>query len=162
MYIEASRSLRTLYCLAVLSAIFPFSMSGWVAATLGAFQGGGVFVVFPIAFLGIGLWRIYVVARRRETLDSYVPDGALKIMRVVGIIGMVVAVIYLVLRLGSGPFLRSLSHTGDVSTRGILSYVAGVYFALFSGVASLGLMIFEFSRLLGFERQQADVATENS
>ena len=155
MYKEASLSVRTLYCLAVLSAIFPFGMSGWVAATLGTFQVGRIFLVFPIVILGAGLWRIYVVARRRETLDSYVPDGALKVMRVVG---MGVAVIYLLLRLGSSFFLRSLGNTGDISTRGVLSYVAGVYFALFSGAASLGVMIFEFSRLLGFERQQADAS----
>jgi hypothetical protein len=109
-------------------------------------------MAFPLLFLVAGLWRINHVARYPGTLGSYTFDGGLKVARVVGIIGMVIAVIYLLIRLGSGPWLRSLDRSGDISTRGIASYVAGVYFAMFSGFATLGILIFEFSRLLGFEK----------
>jgi hypothetical protein len=98
------------------------------------------------------LWRVYRVARYPGTLGSYIFDGALKATRIVGVVGMVIAVLYLLVRLGSGPWLRSLDRSGDVTTRGIASYVAGVYFAMFSGFATLGIVIFEFSRLLGFEK----------
>jgi hypothetical protein len=33
----------------------------------------------------------------------------------------------------------------------MVSRVAGVHFTTFSGIATVGIMIFEFSRLLGFE-----------
>jgi hypothetical protein len=161
MYQEPSTSLRVLYCLAALSAVFPYGMSGWVAITMGASSRPGVFLVFPILFLVVGIWRIYSVARYDSTLGSYTYDGTLKILRIVGIIGMVIAVIYLVVRLGSGPWLRSLDRSGDVSTRGIASYVAGVYFSMLGGFATIGIMVFELSRLLGFERH-ANTGEENS
>jgi hypothetical protein len=161
MYTDASVSLRILYCLAVVSAVFPYGMSGWVALTLGATPRPILFMAFPLLFLVAGLWRVYRVARYPGTLGSYTFDGALKVARIVGIVGMVIAVLYLLVRLGSGPWLRSLDRSGDISTRGIASYVAGVYFAMFSGFATLGIIIFEFSRLLGFEKF-ANASAEDS
>lgn len=100
-----------------------------------------------------GFARIYRVARYRNTLASYTFEGGLQVLRVLGIIGMVIAVLYLIVRLGSGPWIRALSRSGEGSTSGIVSYVFGVYFALFQGLTTLGVVLFEFSRLLSFEKQ---------
>ena len=35
-------------------------------------------------------------------------------------------------------------------------YIVGIYLALAGGVGVLGLLLFEFSRLLGFERAQCN------
>ena len=74
MYTEASPGLRILYCLAVISAVFPYGMSGWVALTLGASPRPVFFVALPALFLAVGPWRIYRVARYPHILSSNSPD----------------------------------------------------------------------------------------
>jgi hypothetical protein len=148
---EASISIRWIYSLAVLSAILPFGMSGWVAATLGGGPMQSIPFIGPILFLALGAWRIYLVARHRNTLDSFVGGGVMKFMRVLGIIGMAFGVIYLVLRVSAGPLTRAIFQSP--SENGVEFYVVGVYLALLGGVAPLSVMLFEFSRLLGFEQQ---------
>jgi hypothetical protein len=154
MYSEPSVLLRALYCLAVLSAIYPSGMSGWVAATLGG--APSLYRIPTLLFAALGLWRIYAVARHRHTLGSYVFPGPLKVLRVVGIVGLVIGTLYLVLRIGVAPIVRSLNEVGDSSTRGIAGYVAGVYVALLQTVVTPGIIVFELSRLLGFERYTHD------
>jgi len=153
MYKAPSIGLRCLYCLAVLSAIFPYGMSSWVALTLGTAGMSRILLIPTVLFGVLGIWRIFLVARYRETLGAYVFDGALRILRVIGLIGMFIAVFYLIVRFAAPPLLRSLDQGGDVSTRGVMSYVVGVYFAMLQGLVTPGLVIFELSRLLGFERQ---------
>jgi hypothetical protein len=145
----ATNSLRWLYCLAILSVIFPTGMSGWVAMTVG----GSPFQVIPyigaIVFLALGIWRMYLVIRHAGTLESFVYSGLLKFLRVVGIIGMVIGVLYLVLRFSYRPIIQSLVKRPSES--GVEFYVVGVYLSLLGGFGSLGIILFELSRLLGFE-----------
>lgn len=160
MYREASLSLRILYCVAVLSAVVPYGMSGWVAATLGQYRPSGIFQVVPLAVTALGLWRIYFVVRYHETLGAYVFDGAIGFTRFLGVIGMVVAALYLIVQLGYRPLMLSMEGGADASVQGIGGYVVGVYLAMFGSVASLGLWIFEASRMLGFERNASASAAE--
>ena len=153
---SASITLRWLYCLAVLSVVLPFGMSGWVAATLGGSPLQSIPFVGPIVFLVLGVWRIYLVARHPETLESFVYGGALKFIRVVGVIGMAIGVLYLVMRFAYRPIVQSLVKRPSES--GVEFYVVGVYLALVGGVAPLGIILFELSRLLGFERNNKDAS----
>ena len=147
---NTSAAIRWLYCLAVAAAIFPFATSGWVAATLGGLPLQSIPFIGPILFLVIGIWRIYCVLRYRGTLDSYVFGGPLKVLRIAGIVGMGIAVVYLVARFSAGTILRSIVKTRTES--GVEFYVVGIYLALLGGIAPLAIVVFEFSRLLGFER----------
>jgi hypothetical protein len=151
MHQEASTLIRWLYCLAILSVILPFGMSGWVAATVGAGPTQSLPFIGPILLLVLGVWRIFMVARHRYTLDTFVLGGAAKLLRILGIMGMVVGVIYLVLRLTAAPLTRAMLQSRSES--GVEFYVVGVLLGLLGGVGPLGILLFEFSRLLGFEQR---------
>ncbi len=151
MNYESSIKLRLLYCLAILSAIFPFGMSGWVSMTVGP-NLLSVPYIGPISLLFIGIWRIYKVTRYPHTLDSYVQGLFLKALRVIGIIGMSVGVVYFVLRFGANDIVHMWVPSRSES--GVEYYVVGVYLSLIGGMGSLGVFLFEASRLFGFERQR--------
>lgn len=148
---SASNGLRLIYCLAVLSAVLPFGMSGWVALTVGRSPLQSVPYIGWIVVLLLGAWRIYAVARFRGTLDSFVYGGVLKFLRGAGILCMTVGAGALILRLASKPLVMALVH--QRSDDGIEFFVVGLFLALIGGVGSLGLVFFELSRLVGFERQ---------
>ena len=152
MHHAASVQLRVFYCLAVVSAVLPFGMSGWVAMTIGPSPMPMVPYLGPLTLLLIGIWRIYQVSRSPVTLDSYVYGGALKALRVIGLIAMGVGVLYLIVRFAAGPLMRIL--VPRRSDSGVEFYIVGVYLALLSGVGPLGILLFETSRLFGFERQR--------
>lgn len=160
MYHEASTLVRWTYCLAVLSAILPFGMSGWVAATLGGSPMQSFSFIGPILFLILGAWRIFLVARHRSTLNAFVLGGVMKFMRTLGIAGMAVGVLYLVLRLSAGPLTRAIFRSR--SENGVEFYVVGVYLAVLGSLAPLGIILFEFSRLLGFEQRDKLEETPNN
>lgn len=161
MQVNASWKIRTLYCLAVLSAIIPFGMSGWVAATVGPRPMPMVPYLGPIALLFVGLWRIYLVARYPSSLDSYIFDVGTRALRIVGIIAMVVGVLYLILRFGAGPLMKLL-RGGRRTESGVEFYVVGVYLTFISGVGPLGILLFEASRIFGFERNYRQQKNEAS
>ena len=161
MAVNASWQLRLLYVLAVLSAIIPFGMSGWVALTMGQSPMPVVPYLGPIALLFVGFWRIYLVARYPGTLHSYVFDAGTKTLRILGIIAMVVGVIYLLMRFGAGPLVRLLMG-GRRTESGIEFYIVGVYLAFISGVGPLGILLFEASRVFGFEQHYRKQRNETS
>lgn len=144
--------MKVFYCLAVASAVLPFGMSGWVAMTVGGNPMPVVPYLGPLLLLVIGIWRIYQVSRYPGTLDSYVYGGALTVLRVFGLIAMGIGVLYLVVQLGGGMLVRALVPRRTES--GVEFYVLGVYLALVSGIGPLGILLFETSRLFGFERHK--------
>jgi hypothetical protein len=105
--------------------------------------------VLSIGFVALGIWRIVQVATRAETLDSYVYSGLVKVLRVVGIVGMVLSLVYLIFQMGFDIWLSLDSKPGHQSMD---TYVTGLYVAMLAGLTQLGLWIFEVSRLFGFER----------
>jgi hypothetical protein len=152
---QASKTIRWIYCLALLGAILPFGMSGWVAATLG--PSPTLFALpylGPVLFLAFGVWRIYGVARDPDLLDTYGQSRLLKILRGFGIFLMVLAVLSLVLRFSAGPIVRSF--VPQRSENGIEYYIFGVYLGILAGTGASGIVLFELSRLLGFERHVRD------
>jgi hypothetical protein len=146
---SASLKLRWLYCLAIVSAIFPLGVSGWVTMSLGVSTLGTVPFLGPLVLLLIGLVRIYQVATDAERLDAYEVSGLLRLLRVAGIVGMSLGVLYVILQLGYRPLVSKLFIHRSES--GVEFYVVGMYIALLSGMGSLGVLLFEASRLFGFE-----------
>lgn len=159
MHDTASAQLRVFYSFAVVSAVLPFGMSGWVAMTVGPSPMPTVPYIGPLLLLLIGIWRIYQVARYPATLDSYVYGGAVKALRIIGLFSMAVGVLYLIARFAAGPLMRLGPRRSE---SGVEFYVVGVYLALLSGVGPLGILLFETSRLFGFERKKMTGSAPNS
>ena len=153
MPIIASRSLKWAYVLTILGAILPMGLSGsgWVAATLGGSAVPLAMLPFigPLLVLGLGAYRIWLVVRRSGTLDSYEVRGPAKAFRVVGIVALYVGALIAVVNIAARPVMQAMITSPTES--GIEFYVVGVYLGLVSGVGLLGVILFEFSRLLAFE-----------
>lgn len=156
MKTEASRSLKWLYCLSLITAIFPsglFGAAGWVGLTTGGglFSGG---IIAVAIFLGIFIYRIVLVARNPHTLDAYIASTRIKLMRYLGIflmsIGLLGSItIFFIKPLALGIF-------GKPGDSGVAFFVVGVFVYLISSAGLLGLLMFEASRLFGFEAQLKD------
>jgi hypothetical protein len=160
---EAGRSLKWLYCLVLIATIFPtgkLGAWGWV----GLVTGGGVFsggIVGLAILLAIFIYRIIVVARNPHTLDAYVTSGRLKLLRNFGIFLMVVGLI------GSFAifFMRPLAIGifGSPGDAGAAFLVVGLALYLMSSAGIAGVLMFEASRLFGFEaRLKRDPEPSNS
>ncbi len=156
MKIEASRSLKWLYCLTLISVIFPSGLFGgasWVGlATGGGIFSGGIFVAGIL--LIIFIYRVVLIVRSPHTLDAYITSTRLKLLRYSGILLMVIGLIgafaiFFIKPLALGIF----GHPGD---SGVAFFVMGVMIYLISSAGLLGLLIFEASRLFGFEARLKD------
>ena len=156
MKIEASRSLKWLYCLTLITAIIPsglFGAAGWVGlATGGGLFSGGIFALALL--LAIFIYRIVLVVRHPHRLDAYIPSTSVKLLRYLSIFLMVVGLI------GSFAifFIRplALGIFGQPGDSGVAFFVIGILIYLISSSGLLGLLMFEASRLFGFEAQSKD------
>jgi hypothetical protein len=151
----ASVALRWIYCLALAVIFYPtvISLLGWIGISHGKGTAGMILAILWILFLALGVWRIFKVATRADTLDSHVYSGIVKVLRVIGIVGMVLSLVYLVFQIGFAAYLSLNPKPGN---QGMTAYVAGLYIALLGGLTPLGLWIFEVSRLFGFERNSRE------
>jgi hypothetical protein len=149
---QASFPFRLFYCLAVLGTIVPIGLanSGWVRASTGGTLVSLVPFAGPILFLALGLYRVFLVARVPGTLDLPPVAGIASVLRAIGAFCIYAGAVVGILNWVSRPLMRLL--VTRPSETGVEFYVAGVYLALAGGVGALGLLLFEFSRLLGFER----------
>ena len=156
MKAEASRSLKWLYCLVLIATIFPtgkLGASGWVGlATGGGIFGGGI--VGLAILLAIFIYRIVVVARNPHTLDAYVTSKGTKLLRSFGIFLMVIGLIgslavFFIRPLAMGIF-------GKPGDAGAAFLVVGLALYVMSSAGIAGLLMFEASRLFGFEARLKD------
>lgn len=157
MKTKAGLALKWLYCVSLIAAVIPsglFGAAGWVGLATGGGMLGGSIVVLTIV-LGIVVYRIVVVVRRPHTLDAFIPSTRIKIMRYFGIFLMIVGLIGALAIVFIKPL--ALSVFGQPGDSGVAFFVVGVvaYFVSSSGV--LGLLLFEASRLFGFEAQLNEV-----
>jgi len=150
---EAGRPLKWLYCLTLIAAIFPkgwFGAVGWVGLATG---GGGLngWILAVVIFLVIVIYRIILVARNPHMLDAYIVNTRIKLLRYFGIFLMSIGLI--------GSFIiflikpLALSIFGKPGDSGVAFFVVGVFVYLISSSGLLGLLMFEASRLFGFEVQ---------
>ncbi len=148
---QPSSILKVAYCLVLLAAILPFGLakSGWVGLATGASMGLVPFLG-PLVFLGLGLYRVYLVARVPGVLSSPEATGLAAFLRAAGTFCLYVGVLASVLSWVAGPLMRAFMKSRTDS--GAEFFVVGVYLSLAAGIGMLGLLSFEFSRLLAFER----------
>jgi hypothetical protein len=106
--------------------------------------------VGPILFLACGLYRIYLVLRVKVTLNSPAASGTTAWLRAGGALCIYIGAIITVLNWTSGPLMRLFIKQRTES--GAEFFVVGLYLSLAAGIGLLGLFLFEFCRLLAFER----------
>jgi len=144
--------LRVAYCLVVLGAILPIGIasSGWVALAKGPSVLSAVPVFGLLIVLALGGFRIYLVARFPTTLSSPPVSGFTALARVLGTIAIYVGVVGTVLSWIARPLMRAL--VTSRSDSGAEFFAVGLLLSLVGSIGLLGLFMFEFSRLLAFER----------
>ena len=158
MQIQTSLTLRIIYCLAVLGAVFPFHISDWARLTIG--PSNTVPYVGSILLIILGAYRIFCVLKDKNTLNSHKPAVFPLALRMLGILAMALGALVTVAWIFR-PFIMLLIFG---NTREELSpYVIGVCFAMARGLAPLGVVLFEASRLMGFEAaNKAPTADKNT
>ena len=160
MYLRASKWLKTLYCTCLITSLITtvfnsglytvsiFSRTGWATGDgwmLAAATGFG-----GLLLLALMIYRVVTVVKLRPSLDAFVASKFQRVLRVIGIAGMVVGIVgalalFFVQSIALGIFGRS----GAV---GAVYLVVSVYAVmLVSGVGLPSLLLFELSRMVGFE-----------
>ena len=149
---QPSSLLKIAYCLVLLAATMPFGLakSGWVSLATGGSGIGFVPFLGPLALLGLGLYRIYLVVRIPNVLDSPQATGLASFLRAAGTFFIYIGVLASVLSWAAGALMKAFMTTRTES--GAEFFVVGLYLSLAGGIGMLGLSSFEFSRLLAFER----------
>jgi hypothetical protein len=106
-----------------------------------------LFSLLPLLLLAI--YRVVFVIKDASTLAAPPAAGVARLLRVLGIVMLVVGALVFALNVVSGPLMHRFmsSHTES----GAEYFVVGTYLALLGGIGAFGLLLFEFSRLLGFE-----------
>jgi hypothetical protein len=145
--------LRVVYCIVVIGAVLPLGLasSSWVRLGMGSMGLGWWSLISLLALVLLGGYRVVLVVRSAATLAAPVTEGIPQFLRVVGIAMLIVGACIAVLNLVGRPLMRILmsSHTES----GAEYFVVGMYLAIVGGVGTFGLLAFEFSRLLSFERE---------
>lgn len=151
MKIAAPTSLKWAYSLVVLSAVVPFGLaaSSWVAMARGGGVAGTIPFIGPLLFLALGIYRVYLVARAPGTLASFPASGFVKLLRRVGIFALYIGAVVAILGWVAGPLMKLLMTHRTES--GAEFFVVGLYLSLLGEIGVLGLMLFELSRIIGFE-----------
>lgn len=149
-----SPSLKWAYVIVVLAAVIPFglSRSAWVAMATGGAVPGGIPIVGPLVLLVVGVYRAYMVVKVPGTLKSCPVAGFALALRKIGIVGLYVGAVIGVLNVIGGPLMGALMTRRTESGAEFL--VAGLFLAMAGGVGVLALVLFELSRLVGFEQQR--------
>jgi hypothetical protein len=146
---------RVLYVATLLALAVPAPLSSWVRLAVGSapLTSHAVPLFLVAALL---LWRAALVALDRSRLAAPEARGALRWLRRAGLTLMAIGVPVMVLQWLSGPIAATLfkGNSGD----GAAFFVVGLWLAIFSRLAPAGLMLFEGSRLLSFERAQKEAA----
>jgi len=153
--------LRVLYCLAIIVAMAPVLLMASAGlpflSSRALVTGGGAVLLLtglrPLVVLVVAALRLYAVVRHRGTLDAYV-TGSLGALRRLGIWAMVIGTIIPVGVVATGVILSSIYK--DEQHSGLLAFIGGVYGFQLSGIGVAGLVLFELSRLLGFEARMRE------
>jgi hypothetical protein len=150
MNIQASTGLRSLYCLALLSAVFSssgFGVSGWVLlTTAGGWLPKGMLIFAVLA----ALYRMAMVVKEKNTLNAVGATGFLAVLRKIGLFMMALGVIGSLVIIFTKPL--ALGIFGQPGEAGVAFYVVGTFAFLVASLGMPGIVVFEASRLFGFER----------
>lgn len=149
--LPASRFLRLVYCLVLVAAVVPIGRAeaGWVGAVIGG-AGLGVVPSFgPMIFIALALFRIVLVVRYRQSLDTPRTEGFSRVLRFIGLALLYLGALAALVTWIALPLLRWL--VPERTDAGIEFYTE-LFLYLGAGLGMLGLTLFELSRLLSFER----------
>ena len=152
MPLQNNLALRAAYSAVLLGVLLPIglSASGWVGLTFGRGGGrGGVLMIGAVLFAALVVWRLVVVASGRANLERPLPTGALRALRILGIVCLYIGGVVFLLDLLGRPLLRSIFPKPDDA--GVMLYVAGVYLAVLKSIGTFGVLCFESSRLRSLE-----------
>lgn len=152
MYVRASKWPKVLYCACLVATMFPSGLSaasGWIGLAIGggwvaAAGGSGLLIV-----LAVVICRVVTVVKLRPSLDAFVTARPQRVLRVIGIAGMAVGIVGELANFLAQPIALGLfGRPGDAN---VAYFVVGLYATLVSSVALPALLLFELSRMIGFE-----------
>lgn len=154
MPIYASTPLKISYVLVLLIAILP-----WGIVQLGNVLSGdaqlGPSLIVPVGLLVLGLYRVFTVLNNPYALCSYKVRGGPLLLRKIGVAALHAGAVIGVINLLIIPFVLPL-FIENKSGIGIEYFISGLallmvrLLATFIGI--LGLICFEWSRLIGLEQ----------
>ena len=151
MKISATRTIKWLYCLAIISVIFTSKLIEPGAAIIVMASGGVsgmLLVIGPVLLLAFIIYRVNSVARHSHTLDAYITSEAIRALRTISIAAMFVGGVVLF-----GTFIvKEIA----VLIFGRTLYLPGLFLYVISNAGLIGWLLFELSRLLGFEAMVAE------
>jgi hypothetical protein len=155
MKLEASKKLKWLYCLTLITSILPtiFGASGWMGLATGNVLGPAL--VFLLFWIAIYLVRIWLVVRHSTTLDSFAPTIFTRGLRKLGIALMTLGCIGSIAIVFNKQL--ALAFFGKPGDAGVAFFAMGMYLYFLASAGLPGVLIFELSRLLGFEANLRDV-----
>ncbi len=143
----ASPLLKLFYCITLFNFVAPamIFMTGFTSMM----RSGPLIVVGMLVYLIPASYRIYLVATIEGKLDAPVGSQPSKIMRKFGIFCIFIGGVGTIVA-WAGALIGGISNP-NMGTGLLLGMgITGAYFLTYLG--NFGLVIFEFSRLLGFEQ----------
>ena len=146
--IQANKYIRPLYCLSLIALLLPSLQSGWVSLTVG-FHPLQLGIWFHLALLLFVIYRIYNVIRLPQIFSFIPPKRSLKIANQIGLGLMLLGLLITIAKYLGLISLLFISKYAQASS--LYFYIGGFYFALLADILPAGIMVFELSRLLGFE-----------
>jgi hypothetical protein len=150
--VQKSLMLRSVYVIALTSVALPSPTSPWAGLALGG--GAPAILGAPMLVLAaIVIWRIFTVVRDPSRLDSPPLIGAALVLQRIAILTMGLGAIVALARWFVVPIVHAVFSTTR-SDSGVEYFVVGLWLALIVPLASIGVMLFEATRLAAFERLQ--------
>lgn len=154
MPIYASTPLKLSYMLVLLMAALPWGIGQLSSALLGDAQLT-LSLIVPVGLLVLGLYRVFTVLNNPYALCSYKVRGGPLLLRKVGVVALHAGALIGVLDLLIIPYVLPL-FISDQSGIGIEYFISGLALLIFQLLATfigaLGLVCFEWSRLVGLEQ----------
>ncbi len=145
-----TRRLQLTYVLGLAALVITSRQSGWVGMATGGSWLVSLFAFTGIVVLVVALARAIQVLRRKACLDAPVAPGLILWCRRIGLALINVGIASAMLQLLMPLIVRAV--VTRQSGSGIELFVAGIGLAAFGGFAPCGMLLFEVSRTLGFER----------
>lgn len=146
-----STALRASYVVNIIGMIVPYGLaaSSWVTIAKGPSMGTMVPFIGPLFFFTLGLYRSYMVIRFITTLSSAPLSGIATLIRAISTFLIYIGAFATLLSWVARPIMNTLMTSRTES--GVEFFVVGMYLSTITGAGLIGLVLFEFSRLLTFE-----------
>jgi hypothetical protein len=116
----------------------------------GATPTIGVPFIGPLLLLVVGVYRCWLVLQSSGSLGSFALSGFPLLLRRVGVGALYVGGAIAVVNLMGRPLMMLLLTQRTES--GAEFFVVGYYLSFVGGLGVVGLILFELSRIVGFEK----------